>query len=68
MILFALGVLLGAGCLAVYNEMYIRWLYADVKRQAKKQNISDAEMRAALVWATKEEIEANLNASTTRSR
>ena len=60
MILFALGVLLGAGCLAVYNEMYIRWLYADVKRQAKKQNISDAEMRAALVWATKEEIEANL--------
>ena len=68
MILFALGVLLGAGCLAVYNEMYIRWLYADVKRQAKKQNISDAEMRAALVWATKEEIEANLNGSTTRSR
>ena len=60
MILFALGVLLGAGCLAVYNEMYTRWLYADVKRQAKKQNISDAEMRAALVWATKEEIEANL--------
>ena len=59
MILFALGVLLGAGCLAVYNEMYTRWLYADVKRQAKKQNISDAEMRAALVWATKEEIEAN---------
>ena len=60
MILFALGVLLGAGCLAVYNEMYTRWLYNDVKRQAKKQNISDAEMRAALVWATKEEIEANL--------
>jgi hypothetical protein len=61
MILFALGVLLGAGCLAVYNEMYTRWLYADVKRRAKEQNISDAEMRAALVWATKEEIEAGWN-------
>ncbi len=60
MILFALGVMLGAGCLAVYNEMYTRWLYKDVKRRAKEQNISDAEMRAALVWATKEEIEANL--------
>jgi len=68
MILFALGVMLGAGCLAVYNEMYTRWLYKDVKRRAKEQNISDAEMRAALVWATKEEIEANLNGSTTRSR
>ena len=68
MILFALGVLLGAGCLAVYNEMYTRWLYADVKRLAKKQGITDAEMRAAIVWATEEEIEANLNGSTTRSR
>ena len=61
MILFAFGVLLGAGCLAVWSEMYTRWLYKDVKRRAKKQNISDAEMRAALVWATKEEIEANLD-------
>jgi len=60
MILFALGVLLGAGCLAVYNEMYTRWLYADVKRRAKEQNISDAEMRAALVWATAKEIDTNL--------
>lgn len=46
MILFALGVLLGAGCLAVYNEMYTRWLYKDVKRRAKKQGISDEKMRA----------------------
>jgi len=68
MILFALGVLLGAGCLAVYNEMHTRWLYADVKRRAKQQGITDNEMRDALVWATKEEIEANLNASTPRSR
>ena len=66
MILFALGVLLGAGCLAVWSEMYTRWLYADVKRRAKKQNISDAEMRAALVWATTEEIEANLDGNTTK--
>jgi hypothetical protein len=68
MILFALGVLLGAGCLAVYNEMYTRWLYKDVKRRAKQQGITDNQMRDALIWATKEEIEANLNGSTTRSR
>ena len=68
MILFALGVLLGAGCLAVWSEMYTRWLYNDVKRRAKQQGITDNQMRDALVWATKEEIEANLNGSTTRSR
>lgn len=68
MILFALGVLLGAGCLAVWSEMYTRWLYNDVKRRAKQQGITDNQMRDALIWATKEEIEANLNGSTTRSR
>ena len=68
MILFALGILLGAGCLAVYNELYTRWLYNDVKRRAKQQGITDNQMRDALIWATKEEIEANLNGSTTRSR
>ncbi len=26
MIPFAIGALVGAGCLAVYNELYIRWL------------------------------------------
>lgn len=66
--LFALGVLLGAGCLAVYNEMYTRWLYKDVKRRAKAQGITHDQMRDALIWATKEEIEANLDASKTRSR
>ena len=68
MILFALGGLLGAGCLAVWSEMYTRWLYNDVKRRAKQQGITDNQMRDALIWATKEEIEANLNGSTTRSR
>jgi len=68
MILFALGVLLGAGCLAVYNEMYTRWLYTDVKRRAKQQGISERQMKNALVWAATEEIEESLNASTTRSR
>ena len=68
MITFILGILLGVGCLAVYNEMYTRWLYADVKRRAKQQGISDRQMRDALVWATTEEIEANLDASKTRSR
>ena len=60
MIMFALGILLGAGCLAVWSEMYTRWLYADVKRRAKQQGISERQMKDALVWATKEEIEANL--------
>mgnify|MGYP006267311871 FL=1 len=60
MITFILGVLLGVGCLAVYNEMYTRWLYADVKRRAKQQGITDRQMRDALVWATTEEIEGNL--------
>jgi hypothetical protein len=68
MMLFTLGVLLGAGCLAVYNEMYTRWLYADVKRRAKQQGISERQMKDALVWAATEEIEESLNASTTRSR
>ena len=60
MIIFALGILLGAGCLAVYNEMYTRWLYADVKRRAKQQGISEEQMRAAIIKATQEKIEAGL--------
>ena len=60
MITFALGILLGAGCLAIYNEMYTRWLYADVKRRAKQQGISDRQMKDALVWAATEEIEESL--------
>ena len=68
MMTFALGILLGAGCLALYNEMYTRWLYNDVKRRAKQQGISDRQMKDALVWAATEEIEESLNASTTRSR
>jgi len=61
MITFALGILLGAGCLAVYNEMYTRWLYADVKRRAKQQGISDRQMKDALVWAATENIEESLD-------
>ena len=68
MIPFTIGALVGAGCVALWSELYTRWLYADVKRRAKRQGISDRQMKDALVWATKEEIEANLNASTTRSR
>jgi hypothetical protein len=62
MMTFALGILLGAGCLAIYNEMYTRWLYNDVKRRAKQQGISDRQMKDALVWAATEEIEESLNA------
>ena len=61
MITFALGILLGAGCLAVYNEMYTRWLYQDVKKRAKQQGISDRQMKDALVWAATEEIEESLD-------
>jgi hypothetical protein len=60
MMTFALGILLGAGCLAVYNEMYTRWLYADVKRRAKQQGISEEKMRAAIIKVTQEKIEAGL--------
>ena len=68
MIPFALGVLLGAGCVVVLSELYTRWLYKDLKRRAKRQGITDQQMRDALLWATTEEIEANLDGSTTRSR
>jgi hypothetical protein len=61
MMTFALGILLGAGCLAVYNEMYTRWLYADVKRRAKQQGISERQMKDALVWAATENIEESLD-------
>ena len=61
MILFALGVLLGAGCLAVYNELYTRWLYKDVKRRAKAQGMSKDKLRAAMLWATSAEIRKNLD-------
>ena len=60
-ILFALGVLLGAGCLAVYNEMYMRWLYNDVKKRAKAQGMSKDKLRAAMLWATSAEIRKNLD-------
>ena len=60
-ILFALGVLLGAGCLAVWSELYTRWLYADVKKRAKAQGMSKDKLRAAMLWATSAEIRKNLD-------
>ena len=68
MIPFAIGTLVGAGCVVVWSELYTRWLYKDVKKRAKRQGITDQQMRDALLWATTEEIEANLDGSTTRSR
>jgi hypothetical protein len=68
MILFTLGVLLGIGCLAVYNEMYTRWLYADVKRRAKEQGITQERLKMALLHETLKGIEENIDARTTRSR
>jgi len=68
MIPFAIGALVGAGCVVVWSEMYTRWLYKDVKKRAKAQGITDQQMKDALIWATTEEIEDNLDGSTTRSR
>jgi hypothetical protein len=61
MIPFAIGALVGAGCLAIWSEMYTRWLYADVKRRAKAQGITDQQMRDALLWAATENIEESLD-------
>jgi hypothetical protein len=60
MIPFALGALWGAGFMVVWSEMYTRWLYKDVKRRAKRQGITDQQMRDALLWAATEEIEDSL--------
>jgi hypothetical protein len=60
MIPFALGALVGVGCVVVWSEMYTRWLYKDVKRRAKRQGITDQQMKDALIWATTEEIEDSL--------
>ena len=61
MIPFAIGALVGAGCVAIWSELYTRWLYADVKRRAKQQGITDRQMKDALVWAAKENIEESLH-------
>ena len=61
MITFTIGALVGAGCLAVWSEMYTRWLYKDVKRRAKAQGITDQQMRDALLWAATENIEDSLD-------
>ena len=61
MIPFAIGALVGAGCVAIGSEMYTRWLYADVKRRAKAQGISKEKMRAAMLWATSAELRKNLD-------
>ena len=68
MIPFAIGALVGAGCVVVWSEMYTRWLYKDVKRRAKQQGITDRQMRDALLWAATEEIQESLDGSTTRRR
>jgi hypothetical protein len=51
----------GAGCLALYNELYTRWLYNDVKKRAKAQGMSKDKLRAAMLWATSAEIRKNLD-------
>ena len=61
MIPFAIGTLVGAGCLAVWSEMYTRWLYNDVKKRAKAQGMSKDKLRAAMLWATSAEIRKNLD-------
>jgi hypothetical protein len=58
---FAVGALVGAGCVAIGSELYTRWLYADVKKLAKAQGISKEKMRAAMLWATSAELRKNLD-------
>ena len=61
MIPFAIGTLVGAGCVVVWSEMYTRWLYNDVKRRAKAHGIDEDRMRAAVIKITQEKIEAGWN-------
>ena len=61
MIPFAIGALVGAGCLALYNELYNRWLYNDVKKRAKAQGYSKENMRAAMLAAPSALIRKNLD-------
>jgi hypothetical protein len=61
MIPFTIGALVGAGCIALYNEIYTRWLYNDVKKRAKAQGMSKDKLRAAMLWATSAEIRKNLD-------
>jgi hypothetical protein len=61
MIPFAIGALVGAGCVAIWSELYTRWLYNDVKRRAKDQGISKDKLRAAMLWATSAELRKNLD-------
>ena len=60
MIPFAIGALVGAGCVAIGSELYTRWLYADVKKRAKAQGITKQQMKDALLWAATENIEDSL--------
>jgi hypothetical protein len=61
MIPFSIGVLVGAGCLAIGSELYTRWLYNDVKKRAKAQGMSNEKLRAAMLWATSAEIRKNID-------
>ena len=61
MITFAIGALVGAGCVVVWSELYTRWLYADVKKRAKAQGMSKDKLRAAMLWATSAELRKNLD-------
>jgi hypothetical protein len=61
MIPFTIGALVGAGCVAIGLELYTRWLYADVKRRAKQQGITDQQMKDALLWAATENIKESLD-------
>jgi hypothetical protein len=51
----------GAGCVAIWSELYTRWLYNDVKKRAKAQGMSKEKLRAAMLWATSAEIRKNLD-------
>ena len=61
MFIFVLGTLVGMGCVAVYNEMYTRWLYRDILKRSEQLGITEERMKKAIVAAACDEIERGFN-------
>lgn len=61
MFIFMLGAVLGIGCVAVYNEMYSRWMYRDLLKRSKKLGISEDDMKVLFMSAVCERVERNFD-------
>jgi hypothetical protein len=60
MFIFIAGALFGTGCVALYNELYTRWLYHDVLKRTAKLGISEEKMKKAIMDAACDAVERNL--------